>query len=111
MSKMEREHPAYDYGTDKEFLAWVSHQPSVIDGNFNQYNPNRNIACHVREISIGSGMGIKPPFSAVPMTNEQHRMQTLYGYNYFHPMSWWKKKRDWMVAQWIESVRARQEEA
>lgn len=77
--KTERSHPAFKYGTDKQFLEWVSYQPSAIDGGFNQYNPNRNIPCHVRRISNGAGTGKKPPFSAIPMTDKQHKIQTFNG--------------------------------
>lgn len=80
MSKTERDHPAAEFGTDIQFLSWVSYQPSVIDGEYLPHFDNkgfpRNIACHVRRLRSGAGMGIKPPFSAVPMTDVQHRIQS-----------------------------------
>lgn len=33
----------------------------------------------MRRINRGAGMGIKPKFSAVPMTDAQHQMQTDHG--------------------------------
>jgi hypothetical protein len=77
--KDEMSHPLFQYGTDDEFLEWVSHQPSVINGEFTQRNPDRCIPCHVRRQRNGAGTGHKPPFSAVPMTDEQHQIQTHYG--------------------------------
>lgn len=77
--KSEKKHSAYGYGTDAQYLKWVSYQPSCLDGAFNQWDEEkgegRNIACHVRRLNKGSGIAIKPPYSAVPMTNEQHLLQ------------------------------------
>lgn len=61
-------------GTDEEFLAWIRTQKSCVDGN------GANIqACHVRRVAAGAGTGIKPPYSAVPMTHPQHHIQTING--------------------------------
>ena len=80
MRKSEKEHPAYKYGTDKQYLEWLSYQPSCLSGEFNQYidGIGRNIACHVRNAS-NSGVGVKPPFSAVPMTDLEHKYQHQHG--------------------------------
>ncbi len=78
MSKAEFNHPAFEYGTDAQFLHWTSFQESCLDGAFNQIQDDgrgRNIACHVRRLTFGSGMGHKPVFSAVPMTDRQHQVQ------------------------------------
>lgn len=66
--------------SDKKYLEWLSYQPSCLDGAFNQYidGVGRNIACHVRRAS-NAGTGYKPPFSAVPMTDEQHKLQSFMG--------------------------------
>lgn len=117
MSRSEREHPAYKHGTDREFLRWVSHQPSVISGLFHQYNPDRSIPAHVRRISDGAGLGQKPPFSCVPLRQIEHDVQGLHGearaLKMFHPMyyewtesearSWFEDRRDEMVDKWIAS--------
>ena len=64
-------------------------------------------------------MAIKPPFSAVPMTDAQHKNQTWFGeasllteYHYYQvdgsmvtnkqACAWFERKRDEMVAKWIE---------
>lgn len=74
----EMAHPASKYGTDAEFLDWLTYQPSCLDGSFNQYQGGvgRNIACHVRRVAAGSGTAFKPPYSAVPMTDAQHKVQS-----------------------------------
>jgi hypothetical protein len=65
-------------GTDEQFLHWLSFQPSVLDGSWNQWEKGegRNIACHVRRIKDGAGFGKKPAYSAVAMTDAQHKVQS-----------------------------------
>lgn len=69
--------------SDKKFLEWISYQPSCLDGAFNQYQDGvgRNIACHVRRAGK-AGTGYKPKFSAVPMTDAQHKTQSAKGERY-----------------------------
>ena len=78
--KSEINHPAYKYGSDAEYLHWLSFQASCLSGEFNQYidGVGRNIACHVRRAN-NSGTGIKPPFSAVPLTDAEHKYQHQHG--------------------------------
>ncbi len=78
--KSERSHWASEYGTDAEYLRWLSYQPSCVDGSFHQWQDGvgRNIAAHVRRQNRGAGLGKKPPFSAIPMTQEQHLGESDY---------------------------------
>lgn len=66
--------------SDKKYLEWLSYQPSCLTGHFNQYidGIGRNIATHVHRAS-NSGTGYKPPFSAVPLTDEEHQYQHKHG--------------------------------
>jgi hypothetical protein len=107
MRKSEREHPASEWGTDRQFLKWLTFQPSCLDGAFNQYidGVGRNIACHVRRAS-NSGTGVKPPFSAVPMTDIQHRVQSVKGeaevLNRFHERQFTPEEaKEWFDLQVI----------
>lgn len=79
-SKAELSHPANQFGSDKEYLEWLRTRPSCIDGSFNHglNGSGRNIACHVRRAN-NSGTGFKPPYSAVPMTDVQHKLQSCRG--------------------------------
>lgn len=72
--KEERGHWAFQFGTDREYLEWLSSRPSALSGAFNQILDGRGrcIACHVRRVSRGAGTGIKPPFSAIPLTHGEH---------------------------------------
>lgn len=40
---------------------------------------NRCEYAHVRRVSNGSGMGIKPEYSGVPLTHKEHALQHLQG--------------------------------
>lgn len=86
-------------GTDGDFLAWIRTQPSCIDGD--EYNIE---ACHVRR-AANSGTGIKPKYSAIPLTHDQHFVQhhkgeliclTLYLKN---PDAGILKSKDWFWKQ------------
>lgn len=81
-SVAEMAHPASGRGTDAEFLNWLTYQPSCLDGGFSftdEQGKPRNVACHVRRVAAGAGMATKPIFSAVPMTDEQHKLQHQRG--------------------------------
>lgn len=66
---------------DKAFQEWVRTQPSCISGGFSEWvdGVGRNEYCHVRRVANGAGVGIKPPFSGVPMTHAEHAMQHQHG--------------------------------
>lgn len=118
MSKEERAHSAYQYGTDLEYLNWLTYQPSCLDGSWNQWDDGvgRNIACHVRRLKKGAGLAIKPPFSAVPMTDKQHRVQSgkdgelgaikrftyYYGFTQDLAKLWFEEKANEYLEQWIK---------
>lgn len=72
---------ASDIRKDKQFREWLTYQPSCIDGAFSEYNDGvgRNVDCHVRRVSNGSGTAKKPLFSCVPMTFSQHDIQHRNG--------------------------------
>ena len=97
--KEEKAHWAFEYGTDAEYLRWVTFQPSCVDGSFNQWQDGvgRNIACHVRQVNRGAGTGIKPPFSAIPMTHEQHLDEERYR------IEWRVEQAEEHLRRWVES--------
>ncbi len=65
---------------DSAFLSWLRTQPSCLSGSFSEYvnGIGRNPACHVRS-SANSGTGMKPRFSAVSLTHEEHFLQHRSG--------------------------------
>ena len=98
--KEERGHWAYHYAPDAAYLDWLSYQPSCVDGAFHQCldGVDRNIACHVRRVNRGAGCGIKPPYSAIPMTQEQHLNEDRY------PIEWRVSQADRYLKRWIRSL-------
>lgn len=65
-------------GDDSAYLAWIRTQPSCVSGLFSEYvnGKGMSVAAHVRR---KSGVAVKPKFSAVPLTDEEHRLQHQYG--------------------------------
>lgn len=94
-------------GTDKMFLDWIRRQPSVVSGKFGAYNDQgegRCEAAHVRRAS-NSGTGMKPEYSAVPLTPEEHRLQHQKGYAALgHEPDWFVKKSVECLEKWCKEV-------
>lgn len=64
-------------GSDDSFLDWVRRRPSCISGEFSEFvdGDGRCVAAHVRRVASGSGKAIKGKYSAVPMTDSEHKLQ------------------------------------
>ena len=54
-------------GPDSAYLAWLREQPCM-----NCNTPPPSEAAHVRRVSNGAGMGIKPEYSAIPLCHACH---------------------------------------
>ena len=69
-------------GTDKQFLDFMRRLPSCLTGNWSEWLGDigewRNPACHVRRAST-FGTAFKADYSAVAMTNPEHRLQSDKG--------------------------------
>lgn len=61
---------------DAQFLAWIRTLPSCLPRMPGDDSSVQ--ACHIRRAN-NSGVGMKPPFSAVPMTANQHKYQHDHG--------------------------------
>ena len=65
------------YGSDEDYKAWCRTRPSA-------YNPRNTPSnskieyCHYRTAS-NSGIAIKPPYSGIPMTMQEHQIQHRVG--------------------------------
>lgn len=120
-------------GTDKEFLAWVRMQrcarTGALDHNTNNENGETRTECdpaHYRSIEDGAGVGIKPPYSAIPLVHAWHHAQTVFGYCALDPKTgsenppqtqaecgdeqkgreWMQRQRDKHKKEWAKSVLA-----
>ena len=90
-------------GLDAEYLEWVKHQKSAISGDFSEYHDTGEAYCvpaHVRRVEHGSGTGIKPPYSAIPLTKKEHDYAHQHGDTQVRPDEWWEKMRIKYVSDW-----------
>lgn len=90
-------------GTDKEYLDWVKLQPSALSGVFSEHHDNGESYCvpaHVRRVEHGAGTGIKPPYSAIPLTNTEHQTAHQEGDSAIGSNPWWEKKRIKYIQDW-----------
>jgi hypothetical protein len=93
-------------GTDGQYLTWLKKQRCAFTGEYG-HEDNPIVAAHVRRVSNGSGMGIKPPFSAIPLNNFHHQQQHLHGEDSINDSRWWNSQRIKYVERWaIERFRA-----
>lgn len=89
-------------GSDVEFRTWVQRQPSAFSGQFSEYinNEGRCIAAHVRRVADGAGVNIKPEYSCIPLTDEEHKRQHQHGESALGDSEWWDKMRIKYVEAW-----------
>ena len=89
-------------GTDEEFLEWVRSQKSAKSGKFSMFveGVGTCVAAHVRRVDLGSGTGIKPEFSAIPLTNDEHQLAHQKGDSAIGDDDWWRRKRIKYVEKW-----------
>ncbi len=72
---------------DDDYLAWLRRQPSAFSGRRSW----PTVAAHFRTAE-NSGMGVKPLFQAIPLTNKEHQEQHRIGTFVFAPRSWWESQ-------------------
>lgn len=90
-------------GTDSEYLDWVRNQPSAFSGRLMRDEITGKeycIAMHVRRAGSGAGTGIKPRYSAIPGTHEEHELQHQKGETALAPREVWEKKALDHVTRW-----------
>jgi len=96
--KAERESPWFRYGTDNQYQAWVRKQPSALSGS------TSNIVYAHYRTARNSGIGIKPPFSGIPLTYIEHLEQHQIGQFNFMPREWWVEQVNFHLNEWIKSL-------
>ncbi|MAT95360.1 MAG: hypothetical protein CME59_22540 [Halioglobus sp.] len=93
-------------GTDEEFLAWLRDQPCAL-----AKEPHASlqaagqcagdvVAAHYRSVAAGAGIGIKPPYSAIPLCDRHHQLQHQQGYSALRPKEWWPRQVVRYVSDW-----------
>lgn len=81
---------------DKEFLAWLRTLPSAYSGKV------PCVAAHYRT-AANSGVGCKPLFSAIPLTDSEHKLQHQIGQYNFMPREWWETQ----IGKYLEMFNSR----
>lgn len=86
------------FGTDKNYQDFVRSQASCVSGQ----SPVE--FAHVRRIASGSGTGIKPEYSGVPLTHEEHMKQHNEGESVFGGKDFFDKQLVKHRQLWIKSI-------
>lgn len=96
-------------GTPEQYHEWIQRQPSAWSGEFSEYvnGEGRCIAAHFRSVALGSGTGIKPDYTEIPMTNSEHINQHEKGYGLYGGKDWFQKQREKYVRAWASETLAR----
>ena len=84
---------------DDAYLAWLRKQKSAFSGK----RPCE--ACHFRT-AANSGVGIKPLFSAIPLTHDEHLEQHRIGTFKFASRSWWESQCAKHLERWKYETKA-----
>lgn len=100
-------------GTDGDYQEWVRNQPSCVSGKQDWNNGvGKCEYAHVRRVANGAGTGIKPEYSGVPLTHEEHALQHAQGETallhahgiYLNDATvWFEKRAVQHRAMWIKS--------
>ncbi len=79
-------------GDDEDYLEWLKTQKSAKSEKYGWYDNGQGfcVPAHYRRVNRGSGTGIKPQFSAIPLTNEEHQLQHQKGHDAIGTDGWWE---------------------
>lgn len=88
-------------GTDKQFMAYIRILPSCLSGTYGEYvnGDGRSIAAHVRRAGR-SGIGIKPEYYCIPLTDSEHRIQHQHGESKLAPKDWFDVQAEIYRIKW-----------
>lgn len=87
-------------GTDQEFLDWLKTQHCAASVTMGYGHGGDVAAAHVRRVANGSGTGIKPEYSAIPLCDTHHAAQHSLGESMIGDREWWDKKRIEYLQRW-----------
>lgn len=89
----EANSPWARYGSDEDYKAFCRRLPSAYSGQ------NGSIEYAHYRTAANSGVGIKPPYSGIPLTHREHRIQHAIGqYNFMTRERW-----EYLVNQHLEA--------
>lgn len=88
-------------GSDDRYLDWLRGQPCA--GNAMQCSHQcvgDIVPAHVRRVSNGAGMALKPRYSAIPLCSSLHQIQHQNGESAIAPTEEWDRQRILHVERW-----------
>ncbi|WP_020408946.1 hypothetical protein [Hahella ganghwensis] len=86
-------------GPDSHFTAWIRNQKCCFSGVYGTDQDPVQVA-HVRRVANGSGTGIKPPYSSIPLLASNHAKQHQQGESALGGKEWFDKQRIEHVERW-----------
>lgn len=90
------------YGSDKDFQAWCRKQPSAFSGR------TQNVIFAHYRTAANSGIGMKPKFSGIPLTQEEHARPHQRGHDALAPRAWWERQVQIYLERWKNSLQQSQ---
>lgn len=96
-SKTAESHWASEFGTDADYQAWCRKRPSAYSGKTDNV-----VYAHYRT-AANSGIGIKPPYSGIPLTLTEHNIQHRIGEYNFMERARWEFLVDKYLNEWVRS--------
>lgn len=94
---MRNERVCRALGDDDDFLDYIRDLPSAFDGNTENIEPS-----HVRRVKFGAGTGRKPPYCAIPLTHDQHKLTHDKGESALAEPEWFEKKAMEYRERWVK---------
>ena len=85
-------------GTDDDFQAWCRKQPCAFTGA--TYGV---VYAHYRT-AANSGIGMKPKYSGLPMTQSLHALQHQHGHDAVAPREEWERLVKLHLERWAKEV-------
>lgn len=92
--KGERESPWFQFGTDEDYKAWCRLQRSAYSGKSFEV-----VYAHYRTAN-NAGIALKPPYSGLPLTRQEHDLQHRIGQYNFRHKQWWEDNVKSHLERW-----------
>lgn len=97
-NRAEMESPWSRYGSDSDYQAWCRLRPSAYSGKNGQI-----VYAHYRT-AANSGTGVKPVYSGLPLTMQEHQLQHAVGQFHFMERERWQYLVESHLKAWARST-------
>ena len=97
-NRAEAQSPWSEYGSDADYQAWCRKRPSAYSGK------TTNIVFAHYRTANNSGIGVKPVYSGIPLTQTEHMIQHRIGQFNFMEKDRWEFLVEAHLKAWAASV-------